>query len=323
MTIELELNRETTTLKTNPALAVARDQRREITDFMKGFSLETTPGSAAKIGDFREHVRPGDTVYITFLPGSDFNETMAVAKRLREEGFNPVPHLAARSIGGRDVLEANLRRLAEESGVDQVLLIGGAVAQPMGEFSDTMQVLATGLFDKYGIRKIGVAGHPEGSPDIPEQAVMQALRWKNDFAKRTGAEMYVVTQFCFEADPIIKWDRNIQAEGNRLPIHIGIPGLATIKTLMAHAKACGIGPSMRFISRQAMNVAKLLTVSAPDKLVADLAAYRANDPRCGISGVHMYPLGGLKKSAEWSYAVVDGCFEFNPNGQGFSAASGA
>src|SRR5947207_890592 len=111
-----------------------------------------------------------------------------------------------------------------------------------------MQVLATGLLDRYGIRKIGVAGHPEGSPDITDEAIAQALRWKNDFAERTDADIYLVTQFCFEADPIIRWDKRIRAEGNRLPIHVGIPGLATLKTLMAHAKACGIGPSMRFIT---------------------------------------------------------------------------
>ena len=153
--------------------------------------------------------------------------------------------------------------------------------------------------------------------------VKQALAWKNDFAKRTGAQMYIVTQFCFEAAPIIKWDERLQAEGNQLPIHIGIPGLATLKTLMAHAKACGIGPSMRFISRQAMNVAKLLTVSTPDKLVADLAAYQSRNPACGIKGVHMYPLGGLKKSAEWSYAVADGRLAFDPDGRGFSVDAAA
>lgn len=299
------------------ARAIAQDARREITDFMAGFSLETTPGSAAKIADFREHIRAGTDVYITFLPGSDFKDTVTVARRLRDEGFNPVPHFAARSILNEDALEESIRRVVGEAGVNQVLLIGGAVPEPVGEFRDTMQLLATGLFDKHGIRKIGLAGHPEGSPDIPDEAIRQALAWKNDFAKRTGCEMYLVTQFCFEAEPIIKWDRAIQAEGNRLPVHIGIPGLATIKTLMAHAKACGIGPSMKFISRQAMNVAKLLTVSAPDALVGELAAYRARDPKCGIRSVHMYPLGGLKKSADWSYAVADGRFDFNPNGHGF------
>ena len=300
------------------ALAVYADQRQEIIDFMTGFSLETTPTSARKVADFREHIRRGDDVYITYLPGSSFDDTIDVAKRLRREGFNPVPHLAARSTPDLRVFAHTLQRLHDEAGVSQVLLIGGGVARPVGEISDTMQLLETGLLDKYGIRKIGVAGHPEGSPDIPDEAISQALRWKNDFARRTGAEMYLVTQFCFEAEPIIKWDRMIQAEGNALPIQIGIPGLATIRTLLGHAKACGVGPSMRILSRQAMNVARLLTVSEPDRLVAALAAYKATDPSCGIQGVHMYPLGGLKKTADWSYAVADGRFRLNPNGQGFS-----
>lgn len=298
------------------ALASYPDPRLAIIDFMSGFSLETTPNAAAKVEDFRAHVRPGTNIYITFLPGSDIEDTIKVAKRLRREGFNPVPHLAARSMPDRNTFARTLQCLRDEAAVSQVLLIGGGVSQPVGEFSDTMQLLATGLLDKHGIRKIGVAGHPEGSPDIPDEAIKQALRWKNDFARRTDAEMYIVTQFCFEIEPIIKWDQHIQAEGNVLPIHIGIPGLATVKTLLGHAKACGIGPSMRFITRQAMNVAKLLTVSAPDKLVAALASYQANDRRCGIKGAHVFPLGGLKKSADWSYAVVDGDFRLSPNGQG-------
>ncbi len=301
------------------AVAAYPDPRQSIVDFMAGFSLETTPNSAAKIADFRAYVRPGTTIYITFLPGASIDDTITVAKRLRREGFNPVPHLVARSIPDRGCFDRSLQRLHEEAGVSQVLLIGGGVSQPVGDFSDTMQLLETGLLDRHGIRKIGVAGHPEGSPDIPEEAIRKALQWKNDFARQTDAHMYIVTQFCFEHEPIIKWDQHIQAEGNVLPIHIGIPGLATLRTLMAHAKACGIGPSMRVITRQAMNVAKLLTVAAPDKLVAALAFYQANDPRCGIKNVHMFPLGGLKKSAEWSYAVADGAFRLSPNGQGFWA----
>lgn len=300
------------------ALAVCDDQHQQIRDFMSGFSLETTPHAAAKTADFREHARIGDNVYITFLHGADFNDTIAVAERLRREGFNPVPHIAARSIASKTVLEEGLKRLRDGAGLSQVLLIGGAVERPLGEFSDTMQILETGLLDKYGVTKIGVAGHPEGSPDIADEAIKQALRWKNDFARRTDAYVYLVTQFCFEPEPIIKWDKLIQAEGNALPVHIGIPGLATVRTLLAHARACGIGPSMRVITRQAMNLAKVLTVAAPDKLVTALAAYQATDRSCGIRGVHVYPLGGLKKSAEWSYAVADGNFWVHPDGKGFS-----
>ena len=291
--------------------------RQSIIDLVTGFTTETTPGAAAKIADYRVHLRPGATVFITFLPGSSFADTIAVAVRLRREGFNPVPHFAARSIPSRAFLDENLARLTGEAGVDQALLIGGAINQPLGEFSDTMQLLDTGLFDSYGIGRIGIAGHPEGSPDIPDAQIRAALAWKNAFAERTGASLYIVTQFCFEAAPVIAWDRRIQSEGNRLPVYIGIPGLASLKALIGHAKACGVGPSMRFLTRQARNVTKLLTVTAPDRLVAGLAAYRATDPQCGIRGVHVYPLGGLTKSARWAQAVVDGRFEMREGGHRF------
>ena len=297
--------------------SVEVDACKEIRDFMSGFTLETTPGSAAKIADFREHVRAETPVYITFLPGSNFDDTVTVAKRLRNEGFVPIPHFAARSIPNKTFLENGLERLRDEANVSRVLLIGGAVPTPVGDFSDSMQLLDTGLFDKFGIRSIGLAGHPEGSPDMSDEAIREALQWKNQFSHRTDAHMYLVTQFCFEAAPIIQWDQRLQSEGNKLPIYIGVPGLATIKTLLAHSKACGIGASMTFLTKQAMNVAKLLTVSAPDRLVTELAAYKARDAKCGIAGVHMYPLGGLKKTAEWSYAVADGNFELNRNKTGF------
>ena len=303
---------------TEEPAAATGDVKQRIAAFMTGFTAETTPGSAAKTPDYREYLRPGTVVYITFLPGSDFDGTIAVAKRLKGEGFLPVPHFAARSIPNAAFLEDKLARLTGEVGLEQVLVIGGAIDKPVGDFADTMQLLETGLFDRHGIRKFGVAGHPEGSPDISDQAIAEALRWKNDFAERSGAQLYLVTQFCFEAGPVIAWDRRIQAEGNRLPIHVGVPGLATIKTLLGHAKACGIGPSMKFLTRQARNLTKLMTVSAPDRLVTELAAYQASDPGCGIAGVHIYPLGGLRRSAKWSHAVIDGAFTMNRDGKGFS-----
>lgn len=278
----------------------------QIQKFLTGFTTETTPGSAAKISDFGEHLRPGTVVYITFLPGSDFKDTVDVAVRLRKEGFIPVPHFAARSIANERVLEENIKRVVGEAGVDWALAIAGAVDKPVGDYTDSMQLLQTGLFEKHGINKIAVAGHPEGSPDMPTKAIMDAMLWKNNYAKETGTHMYMVTQFVFEAEPIIEWDKRLRQEGNELDIHIGVPGLATLKTLLMHAKACGIGASMKVLTKQAKNLSKLLVVNAPDKLVRDLAQYQASDSDCGIAGVHMYPLGGLSKTAKWSYAVVDG-----------------
>lgn len=291
--------------------------REQIRAFVGDFTAETTPFSAAKIEHFGEVLRPGTTVFVTFLPGTDYADTVAVCKRLRGEGMRPVPHIAARSVPNAAFLDENLTQLVGEAGIDEVLIIGGAVDRPVGDFSDSMQIMETGLLDKHGVRRIGVAGHPEGSPDISEAGIRDALAWKNGFAERTGAELYVVTQFCFEAAPIIAWDKMIQAEGNKLPLRIGIPGLATIKTLLNYAKACGVGQSMNFLKRQARNVTKLMTVSTPDKQMIELARYCAEDPGCGITGIHMYPLGGLKKTAKWSYAVVDGQFDMNAAGDAF------
>jgi methylenetetrahydrofolate reductase (NADPH) len=291
---------------------------RRIVDFVRGFSIETTPGSALKIPDYRAYLRPGTTVAVTFLPGSDFADTVRTARRLRDEGFEPAPHFAARSIPSRRDFELYLKRLRDEVGVRQVVALGGVMDHPIGEFDSSMQLLETGLFDKYGIETIGLAGHPEGSPDISDTALAEALTWKNAFADRSDAACYVATQFCFEAAPIIAWDRAIRAAGNQLPIHIGVPGLATLKTLINHAKACGVGPSMRVLTRQARNIAKLMTVNAPDRLITELAHYQASDPDCGIAKVHVYPLGGLRRSARWTYGVTDGDFTLKRDGKGFT-----
>ncbi len=296
----------------------AEETRHQIVDLMQDFTIETTPGSAAKIADYRDHLRPGTRVAVTFLPGSDFADTLATAARLKAEGFEPMPHFAARSIPSRQALEDYLKALKDAVDLKHVVALGGAVDSPLGPFDSSMAMLETGLFDAYGVETIGVAGHPEGSPDIAPAALQQALDWKNAFAARSDASLYIATQFCFEAAPIIAWDKAIQAAGNRLPIHIGVPGLATIKTLINHAKACGVGPSMRFLTKQARNVAKLMTVNAPDKLLLDLARYKAMDPGCGIARVHMYPLGGLRRSAAWSYAVADGELELKPKDKGFN-----
>jgi methylenetetrahydrofolate reductase (NADPH) len=300
------------------ALATADERKQEVRDLVDGFSIETTPGSATKIPDYRDHLRPGTTVAVTFLPGSDFADTIVTAKRLRDEGFDPAPHMAARSIRTRADFEDYLKRLQGEAAVTHVLVLAGALDEPLGDFETSMQLLETGLFDKHGITRIGVAGHPEGSSDISPEDLKAALDWKNAFAQRSDAAVYIATQFCFQAAPIIAWDQAIRTQGNTLPIQIGVPGLATLKTLINHAKACGIGPSMRFLTRQARNMAKLMTLSTPDRLLLDLARYKASDPDCGIRGIHVYPLGGLKKSALWTYAVAEGAFTLRPDAKGFT-----
>ena len=307
----------------SPMPAAPRPSAAAVVDLLRGWSVETTPTSAAKVARFADHLAPGTTVNVTFLPGADPASTVAVARRLRAEGFEPVPHVAARSLADRAALDGFLGRLKDEAGVTQALVIAGGLDRPLGAFGSSMDLLATGLFQHHGITRIGVAGHPEGTPDIPEAALRDALMWKNRFAAENGLALYIETQFCFDAAAIVAWDRTIRGWGNRLPIHLGVPGLATLKTLLKFAQSSGVGPSIRVLTRQARNLARLMLVQAPDRLLVELAAYKAADPECGIEKLHFYPFGGLAKTAEWANAVAAGRSALDARGTGHAVGEAA
>lgn len=285
------------------------------------WSIEVTPTGATRIESFRDCLDEGATVNVTFLPGTGPADTIAVAERLHNDGMKPVPHLAARSLRNADQLDELLSAYASRCGVEEVLCIGGGVDDPVGDFTATMEVLKTGLIQKHGIRHIGVAGHPEGSPDISDDEIAEALGAKNDLAKAEGLDLYIETQFCFEADIVLDWERRVRAAGNALPIRIGIPGPATIKTLFRFAQTSGIGPSMRFIAKQAKNVAKLMTVQSPHLLIAGLAEGMATDEDCLIRRFHYYPFGGFARTATYAGAIADGRIDLLPKG-GFNVIEG-
>ena len=302
------------------------EEKQSLINMMSQTTLEVTPGGAAKVADFSSMVRSGCTIYVTFLPGSDFADTLTTVRRLKSEGYNPVPHFAARSIVSATVLEENLAALQGEMDITEGLLIGGGVDKPLGEFSSSIEVLRTGLFEKYGFTKLGLAGHPEGSPDIPEADCAAAIQEKNNYARDSDMRLYLATQFVFEAAPILAWEKRIRQQGNTLPVYVGIPGLATIKTLLRHAQHCGVGPSMRMLTRNPMDMLKLTLKdsflgqyvnapsSEPSELLRDLIRGIHADPDCLIQQCHLYPLGGLKKSAAWMYKIQDGEFEFAGKG---------
>jgi len=278
------------------------------------WSIEVTPAGATKIESFAGILDEGTTVNVTFLPGSDPLDTIATAKRLADDGMNAVPHIAARSLQNKEQLDDLLKRMTSEANVREVLVIGGGVDNPVGEFDCTMQVLKTGLIQKYGITHIGVSGHPEGSPDISADQLAQAISQKNEFARKEGLSLYMETQFCFDPAAVLAWEKTIRQAGNQLPIRIGIPGPATIKTLFRFAQISGIGPSMRFIAKQARNVAKLMTVQSPHELLAGLAEGMAADNKCLLQHFHYYPFGGFAKTAAYAKAVEQGNIRLLPKG---------
>jgi methylenetetrahydrofolate reductase (NADPH) len=268
---------------------------------LDGFSIEVMPRTAEKVASFRDLLPKGTRVYIAHIEGTPIEDMVATARRVFAEGFPVMPHFPARIIRDKAMLADWIARYRGEAGVTQALLLAGGVATPAGDFSSSMQLMETGLFD--GFERLHVAGHPEGNrdidPDGSDQMVMAALRWKQAFADRSDATMAIATQFCFEADPVIAWADRLAAEGIRLPIHIGVAGPAKLQTLIKFAIACGVGPSLRVLQKRAMDVTKLLLPYERTDILTALAAHKAKTPGFGIESVHFFPLGGIKTNAAW------------------------
>ncbi|MBB4124253.1 methylenetetrahydrofolate reductase [Martelella radicis] len=275
-----------------------------IEPLIEGFSIEVMPRTAAKVDDFKALLPAGTRVYIAHIEGTPIEEMVGTARRLSDDGFPVMPHFPARIIKDRATLEDWIARYQGEAGVDQALLLAGGVAAPVGEFHSSMQLMETGLFDKAGFRRLHVAGHPEGNKDIDSDGstgnVDAALRWKQDFAERTDAEMAIVTQFAFEAAPVLAWIERLRGFGVDLPVHVGIAGPAKLQTLIKFAIACGVGSSLKVLQRRAMDVSKLVLPYEPTDVLADFADAAKRDGGSAVAQIHFFPLGGIGACANWA-----------------------
>ena len=265
-------------------------------------SIETTPNVYAKYGKFSDLVDKKSNIYVTYLPDEDMNKVIDTAKKLTLEGYNVIPHLPARTISNNDELEKYIKSLSEESGCSKILVIGGGGKQK-GNITSSIEILETDLLSKYNFEEVGLAGHPEGNPDVKQIDLDNAIIQKNKFSKKTDFKMYLATQFFFEAKSLKEWELHLSSLDNNLEIHAGIPGPATLKTLLSYATSCGIGNSIRFLSKQALNITKLATTKSPDKLIYDLASYQIENPKTKLKKIHFYAFGGIKKTSDWLKTV--------------------
>ena len=288
-----------------------------IAGFLSDFSIETIPTSRREITSYRADLEPGTCVYVVSPPTRSLGDICDTARYLHENGLQPVPHIAARSISDRDCLADFLRQITSQAGVNQVLVIGGSRPKPVGDFDNSLQILQTGLLEEFGIRRIGLAGHPEGHPVVPRDRLLDDLRKKIAWARRAGAETYLVTQFCFDPGIVTAWERDIRATVVGIPVHVGLPGPASLTSLLKYARICGIGESVRFLTRGAGSALKLATWT-PDRFLTALANHKAVDPECRIGKAHFYSFGGVTRTARWLAAVRNNAIELSRDGSGFA-----
>ena len=214
-------------------------------------------------------------VYITMLPGGDFRETADQAIRLVKKGFNPIPHFPARSIKNDKQLKEYVS-ICKEGGVKQALVIGGG-REPTGKFDSSFQLLETGYFEEM---TIGIAGHPEGSPDISDSDLEKAMIDKKPYAD------YIVTQWLLDPQPIIDF-----ISKQSVPVHVGITGPLKISSLIKFANIVGAKNSINFLKSNFTKALDLLKPKDPNDLIGKVKSHTDN--------FHIYTFGGLKETNKW------------------------
>ena len=248
------------------------------------WSMEILPQNIDDVSLIPEFI---NEVYITMIPDVSCWETIDAAQQIQAVGKKAIPHITARSFPGVEDLEKCLSGL-QTAGIERVLLIGGGHSEPAGKISCVMDLLKTGLFTKYGINAFDFAGHPEGNPDDPNSAahLLDKLNW----AEEQGVSARIVTQWCLDSDRANAWISELREQGFHNPIHIGIPGPSTLKTLLRFAKVCGVKASTKILRKQSMNLSKLMFINKPDKIISELRGY---------DQLHLYPFGGIERSSAW------------------------
>ena len=124
-----------------------------------GASIEV---SAKHVHDGKLHAEllPKATrVYITDVGVDPVADLISAARKVTDMGYQAVPHTPARRIESVDALESRLSAMVNEAGVADILIIAGEADEQMGPFSETLEILQTGLIDKLGIKHVAVGGH--------------------------------------------------------------------------------------------------------------------------------------------------------------------
>jgi methylenetetrahydrofolate reductase (NADPH) len=265
----------------------------EITDFQARFEVLPFEGIVEQAASLPRPVR----LTVTCSPKHGPDRGVEVAQRLCGSGHGVTVHVAARMVRDRAHLDALLAGMAEAC-VDDVFVIGGDTERPLGEYASAVDLLPVLAEHPQRPERIGIAGYPEGHPQIADDALESALQEKSRFAD------YVVTQMCFDPDALGAWvDRH-----PGLPIFAGLPGKVARRKLLRMSARIGVGPSVDFLRKQRGLRRLLSRRSTADRLYDALADL-------DVAGCQFFTFNELGQTWEW--------FEKKESGRDPEQSSGA
>ena len=252
------------------------------------------PGIEDRIGT----LQPNMHVAVTCSPTKGVDTTLELSEKLIAQGFQVIPHISAKSVTGEKHLETIIKKLDELS-IESVFVPGGDGPEPLGEFNNAYDLLKALQKSGHNLKKIGIAAHPEGHPDISNKILMEALE------KKKGLADYIVTQMCFDANILGDWLVRINQQGIHLPVWVGLPGVIERGPLLRTSLRIGVGDSLRFLKKKSKVAAELMKSSIynPEKLVTSISEYK-DIADTNLAGYHIFCFNQIEKTEKWRTETI-------------------
>jgi methylenetetrahydrofolate reductase (NADPH) len=189
--------------------------------------------------------------------------------------------------------------------VTDIFVPGGDREEPDGPYESAHDLLVALDDLGYSFEEVGITGYPEGHEFIDDETLADAMEKKRPYAT------YIVTQLCYDPQAVLDWVEAVRARGVDLPVEVGIPGVMKYQRLLRISRKVGVGDSVRFLKKTTgvVGFVRQLVSSrgtyTPDELVEGLAPH-ADDPSCGLRGVHLYTFNQVSDLESWRRSRVSG-----------------
>jgi methylenetetrahydrofolate reductase (NADPH) len=235
----------------------------------------------------------------TASPTKGMEPTLELTEHLRAEGYQVVPHVAARQVRDRAHLADIVARLTA-AGIEDVFVPAGDAEQPAGEFDSALELLEalTDLGNPFP--RLGITGYPETHPKIDDDITIQSM-WD----KRRHAT-YIVSNLCFDPRVLRNWIRRIRRRRVSLPLLLGVAGPVDSARLMRMAAKIGVADSARFVTGHRSAVFRLSTPGGyrPERLLAGIGSV-LSAADSGVTGLHIFTFNQLAEAEQWRQRLLE------------------
>jgi methylenetetrahydrofolate reductase (NADPH) len=125
----------------------------------------------------------------------------------------------------------------------------------------------------------------------------RTLSEKLEAAARAGIAAHVVTQFCFDAEPVIAWLARFRGVWPETPVRIGLAGPAGLKALIRYAVRCGVKAPKTGLLHKFSLASRLARTIEPGGLIERVDRAGGRDANVAA---HLFSFGGLERTARWA-----------------------